>query len=163
MAILILACWMLAATFLSAHENDVAKHGRQKDVLLLTLSLFGTVTGYYLGRVPAELQARQASQAAQSALNRLETAQGQVIGATVQAAQSTDRLEEARRRQAALKSEMLPKVQDIKAALGNPQIQTAIASTAATGEAARDAPLNDSYSIDQAKKQLDELIRLLED
>ena len=31
--------------------------GRQKDILLLALGLLGTVTGYYLGRIPAERQA----------------------------------------------------------------------------------------------------------
>jgi hypothetical protein len=37
-----------------------AAYGRQKDMLLYALSLLGTVTGYYLGRVPAERAADRA-------------------------------------------------------------------------------------------------------
>src|SRR5215467_14409303 len=35
---------------------------RQKDIMLYAVALLGTVTGYYLGRVPAELHAQQAQQ-----------------------------------------------------------------------------------------------------
>jgi hypothetical protein len=45
----------------------MAAFGRQKDMLLYALSLLGTVTGYYLGRVPAERAADRASEQAQDA------------------------------------------------------------------------------------------------
>src|ERR1700761_1173015 len=40
---------------------------RQKDIMMYALTLFGTVTGYYLGRVPAEQNAKRAQNAADSA------------------------------------------------------------------------------------------------
>jgi hypothetical protein len=40
---------------------------RQKELLQLALGLLGTVTGYYLGRIPAENAARRANQEATDA------------------------------------------------------------------------------------------------
>lgn len=40
---------------------------RQKDILLIAMGLFGTVTGYYFGRVPAERGADAARQAQKTA------------------------------------------------------------------------------------------------
>jgi hypothetical protein len=47
---------------------------RQKDLLLLAIALLGTVTGYYFGRVPAELRASQANQSAVVANNAANVA-----------------------------------------------------------------------------------------
>jgi hypothetical protein len=51
----------------------VEAHQRQKDMLLIAIGLLGTVTGYYLGRVPAE-RAADAARDAQKAAERSETA-----------------------------------------------------------------------------------------
>jgi hypothetical protein len=40
---------------------------RQKDLLLYALALLGTITGYYFGRVPAELHAQKADRVAEKA------------------------------------------------------------------------------------------------
>jgi len=45
-------------------------YSRMKDVLLYVLGFLGTVTGYYLGRIPAEKQADKALQSAAVAQNQ---------------------------------------------------------------------------------------------
>jgi len=59
LAIATISLWMLVDTYLSGRQVGPANeaYGRQKDLLLYSLALLGTVTGYYLGRVPAELHA----------------------------------------------------------------------------------------------------------
>lgn len=46
----------------------IAAFSRQKDILQVAVTLLGTVTGYYLGRVPAERRAQQAERREASAL-----------------------------------------------------------------------------------------------
>jgi hypothetical protein len=69
--IAMLALWMLCKTFYFASqagaEFDEKAFSREKDILLLALGFLGTVTGYYLGRVPAEKQADAARDAADKA------------------------------------------------------------------------------------------------
>ena len=84
--VLVLSCWMMLDTYRTASvavessQTDPQKsaaeskakldaYGRQKDILLYAISLLGTVTGYYLGRVPAELRANTAQSQASSANN----------------------------------------------------------------------------------------------
>jgi len=62
-------------------KSKLDAYGRQKDILLYALALLGTVTGYYLGRVPAELRAN--------------TAQNQVTAANNTALQATAKAAEA--------------------------------------------------------------------
>lgn len=66
-----LALWMLWDVYaIGKGEHIVADaFQRQKDALMLALGFFGTVTGYYLGRVPAERQADAARAAARTAEN----------------------------------------------------------------------------------------------
>jgi len=76
-AILILTLWMIVQTFASGEQvftgddKQVAlkkdAYERQKDLMLYGLSLLGTVTGYYLGRVPAERRADGAERSADKA------------------------------------------------------------------------------------------------
>lgn len=50
-------------------------YSKQRDIVLLTLGFLGTVTGYYLGRVPAEKQAdiaRDAAAKVKESENRLK-------------------------------------------------------------------------------------------
>jgi hypothetical protein len=71
------AAWMLCDLFYIAAKSatlvaDQAKafsesYNRQKDILLLTLGFLGTVTGYYLGRVPSERAADKADHRAAKA------------------------------------------------------------------------------------------------
>lgn len=64
--------FMLLDTYLTARGGlDAAgvAFGRQKDVLQIAIALLGTVTGYYLGRVPAEKRADQAEERETKAVN----------------------------------------------------------------------------------------------
>jgi hypothetical protein len=81
LAILAAAVYMLVCTFNSGAKSFgdevtpaahalAAAYTRQKDLLLYALSLLGTVTGYYLGRVPAERAADRAVGEAQQAKQR---------------------------------------------------------------------------------------------
>ena len=88
--ILIITAVMLMETFHSAKyltvigETDAARQAEiaqrdkafnnQKDILLYGLALLGTVTGYFFGRVPAELHAVQAQKAANVAEDRANDA-----------------------------------------------------------------------------------------
>jgi hypothetical protein len=56
--------------------------GRQKDIMLYALALFGTVTGYYLGRVPAEANARRAERTADTAQQQLTKTQDKLVDAS---------------------------------------------------------------------------------
>src|SRR5438270_909714 len=69
-AVLGVTAWMLVQTFHAAgtagtvEAAAVEAFNRQKDILHYGLALLGTVLGYYLGRVPAELRAQQAQHTA---------------------------------------------------------------------------------------------------
>ena len=62
---------------------------------LLLIALLGTVTGYYLGRVPAELRAQQAQQTANNTQTQLAGTQAQLGTATTAATQAAAKLTEA--------------------------------------------------------------------
>jgi len=68
-AIAAVALWMLVDTYLTGRGPSPVNeaYARQKDLLLYALALLGTVTGYYLGRVPAELHAQNAEREAKQA------------------------------------------------------------------------------------------------
>jgi len=70
-AIAIVTLYMLVLCFW--HGGNTLKDqvavdtfNRQKDILALALGLFGTVTGYYFGRIPAEKAADAAKRAEQN-------------------------------------------------------------------------------------------------
>jgi hypothetical protein len=92
--ILGLAAWTIGQTFLAARGDSVEAYNREKDIMLYVVSLFGTVTGYYLGRVPAEVNARRAEKAASEAQQQLSESQEKLGAATASA--STARAGEAR-------------------------------------------------------------------
>jgi hypothetical protein len=94
MTILGLAAWTIGQTFLAARGDSVDAYNREKDIMLYVVSLFGTVTGYYLGRVPAEANARRADTAARAAQQQLSESQERLGAATTEA--TTARGAEAR-------------------------------------------------------------------
>ena len=74
-------------------------YARQKDVMLYVLALFGTVMGYYLGRVPAEASARRAERSAESAQKELSKSQDRLVdesGKTSTAVAEAGRAKEAK-------------------------------------------------------------------
>ena len=87
--ILGLAAWTIGQTFLAARSDNVDAYNREKDIMLYVVSLFGTVTGYYLGRVPAEVNARRAEKAASEAQQQLSESQEKLGAATVVASTAT--------------------------------------------------------------------------
>jgi hypothetical protein len=121
LAILTSSTWMLVDTFRSGrlpfesaktdkvlHDDEVKAqseaYGRQKDLLLYALALLGTVTGYYLGRVPAEQRAQQAQQTANTAQTQLSSANNAVIKAAGDAVEATKEGESAKRQRDAAKA-----------------------------------------------------------
>ena len=94
MVVLGLAAWTVGQTFLAARGDNVDAYNREKDIMLYVVSLFGTVTGYYLGRVPAEVNARRAETAANAAQQQLAESQEKLGAATAEA--TTARGAEAR-------------------------------------------------------------------
>lgn len=84
-AICVVALYMLISVYHAGGQNfgDEATptaralqsaYNRQKDILLYALALLGTVTGYYLGRVPAERVADRATAEADDAKKEAEAA-----------------------------------------------------------------------------------------
>jgi hypothetical protein len=61
-----------------ARTYQTEAYNRQKDIMLYALALLGTVTGYYLGRVPAEINAKRAENAAVTAQGQLTRTQEQL-------------------------------------------------------------------------------------
>ncbi|MBS0416295.1 MAG: hypothetical protein JSR66_01180 [Proteobacteria bacterium] len=96
--ILALAAWTIGQTFLSARGENVEAYNRQKDIMLYVVSLFGTVTGYYLGRVPAEVNARRAEKAANVAQQQLSVSQEKLGEASAGAATAREQKARASKR-----------------------------------------------------------------
>lgn len=111
-AILCVSVWMMVNTYRFGSQEMVSQNsdakqnaaevkamsdafGRQKDLLLYALALLGTVTGYYLGRVPAELRAQQAQQTANTSQSQLANTQVQLGSATTAATQAATNLTRA--------------------------------------------------------------------
>jgi len=110
--ILSVTVWMMVNTYQSGRQKMVSDKsdkeqnaadvkamtdafGREKDLLLYALALLGTVTGYYLGRVPAELRAQQAQQTANTTQTQLASTQAQLGTATITATQAAAKLTQA--------------------------------------------------------------------
>lgn len=89
LAIAVACLYILLKTFNTAvgsayklpdEQTKLDAYNRMKDVLLLALGFLGTVTGYYLGRVPAERQAdaaRNQADAARDAQKKAEHSEQQ--------------------------------------------------------------------------------------
>ncbi|MDQ2733356.1 MAG: hypothetical protein M3Y56_17035 [Armatimonadota bacterium] len=89
-------------------EKD--RYERERDVLLYSLALMGTVTGYYLGRVPAEWRAQQSQQNANAAHSELKEAHQTVVNQAAEVAQGTQIQQQ-------MKHHFIRDLADIKAAL----------------------------------------------
>jgi hypothetical protein len=99
-AILVVTVLMMYGTYSYAAKESPANadanaaivrkesYDRQKDIMLYALALLGTVTGYYLGRVPAELHAQQAQQSANTAQEQLQKTQTKLTDTAGQAAEA---------------------------------------------------------------------------
>jgi hypothetical protein len=165
LVILCVSTWMLVQTFRAAAGTQTETFSREKDVLLFALSLLGTVTGYYLGRVPAEQRAQQANQNAQQAQQQLAGAQSHLVQATAQAAVSQRESQEALVNQQRLKSQVRTTLESVQNALQTgisaPPVQAPRAEGA--GEAPPAAPPTDATDrLRQAQLEVEFLLRQLE-
>ena len=104
-AILMTSAWAFTRTFESGSlifAGDTAlaareAYERQKDLLMIVMGLLGTVTGYYLGRVPAELRAGRAQSAADKARAELSSTNSLLTQAATTATAATQDRERIRR------------------------------------------------------------------
>jgi hypothetical protein len=135
---------------------------RQKDIMLYALALLGTVTGYYLGRVPAELHAQQAQKAADTAQQQLQSTQDRLTDTASTAATAATQLSGAQ----AEKEKAQNKVQEAKVALAN--VSKSIGQKLTEAEEGRKAtlglddavsPVNrGSEEMKQVKDEIDNLL-----
>lgn len=106
-AITIYGTWSAGGAVSEDEKKSAAQkeaYDRQKDIMLYAVALLGTVTGYYLGRVPAELHAQQAQKSATEAQEQLKTTQDKLndSSTTVVAAQGAQQAAEDKTRRARL-------------------------------------------------------------
>jgi hypothetical protein len=116
-ATMLYGTWQFARTPQTGADAAAQKeaYDRQKDLMLYALSLLGTVTGYYLGRVPAELHAQQAQRAATSAQQQLQTTQTKLTDTASTAAVAATQASTAQ----AEKQQALQQVSEARNALEN--------------------------------------------
>jgi len=152
MVILGLAAWTIGQTFLAARGDSVDAYNREKDIMLYVVSLFGTVTGYYLGRVPAEVNARRAESAANAAQQQLAESQEKLGLANAQAAAGV----RASKRLAKTTSEL----KNVSEAIGKVRAPRAVGGTLGIrGE--DDTPDASSAALAEAKRRIDTLLAQL--
>ena len=100
LVIMVLAAVTLWFTFTSGgivgNAAQVEAYNRQKDIMLYALALFGTVTGYYLGRVPAEINAKRAETAANNAQTQLVKTQEKLADTAASASVAAAQLGQAK-------------------------------------------------------------------
>jgi hypothetical protein len=162
MVVLGLAAWTIGQTFLAARNDNVDAYNREKDIMLYVVSLFGTVTGYYLGRVPAEVNARRAETAASAAQQQLSESQ-EKLGAATEAV-TTARGAEARASKRLGKT--TSELRNASEAIGKLHRATRAASaTAPAGpfgiRGGEDTPDSGDAGLAEAKRRIDALLAQL--
>jgi hypothetical protein len=159
-----LAAWTIGQTFLAARGDNVEAYNREKDIMLYVVSLFGTVTGYYLGRVPAEVNARRAETAARAAQQQLSESQEKLGAATEAAAAARGAEARASKRLGKTTSEL----RNASEAIG--KLHRATRPPAAAGAApaggfgirgADDTPDSGDAGLSEAKRRIDALLAQL--
>jgi hypothetical protein len=118
-------------------EARKVSYERQKGIMLYALALLGTVTGYYLGRVPAELHAQQAQRSANTAQGQLQKTQTKLnetagSAAATEQATAAEKEKEAAKAKAARAAEALEVANDaISKTLSASQSAKVLAESAA--------------------------------
>jgi hypothetical protein len=158
MVILGLAAWTIGHTFLAAGGDSVDAYNREKDIMLYVVSLFGTVTGYYLGRVPAEVNARRAETAANAAQEQLSASQEKLGVATAEATTARAAGTRASKRLVRAASEL----RNVSEAIGNTRRSPRPALGGAAGIRADDDALEGGdRALAEAKRRIDTLLEQL--
>jgi hypothetical protein len=155
--ILALAAWTIGQTFLSARGENVEAYNRQKDIMLYVVSLFGTVTGYYLGRVPAEVNARRAEKAANVAQQQLSVSQEKLGEASAVANTAREQKARVSKRLSQSTSEL----RNVSEAIGNLH-RSPPRSVGGMGIRAEDSPAESGgEELKEAKRRIDALLAQL--
>ena len=168
LVVLALAAAMMYGTFSSAShpltgvsdESNQRAYERQKDIMLYALALLGTVTGYYLGRIPAELHAQSAQRAANTAQNQLEKTQTKLTAAAGDTASIATRLGFAEQEKEKAKGnarDAMEALEKASTALDTPSREFGLAGI--NDDAAAQALATESLR--KAKNDVDEVLRRL--
>jgi hypothetical protein len=179
--ILALAAVTISETFISAgstakfpagadektRQYQIDAYNRQKDIMLYVVSLFGTVTGYYLGRVPAEANAKRAERAADTAQQQLSHTQDRLAdtaaAASTASAQLSQTREEKERVSKRLKQSAteLRSVSEVISKLHKPHLPGALGMGIREGEPARGSGAE--AELQEAKRRIDILLAQIQD
>jgi hypothetical protein len=133
---------------------------RQKDVMLYGLSLLGAVIGYYFGRMPAELHAKQAEQQAARSQNQLGEAQKDLNQAKVSEGKATGEKDVIAKEKEKIAEQKDKQRADFKQTLTSLKSNLENATTApkvlglSTGQPA-------ATGLEQAKREIDALLEKL--
>jgi hypothetical protein len=135
---------------------------RQKDIMLYALALLGTVTGYYLGRVPAELHAQQAQKSANTAQDQLQKTQTKLTDTAGSAAAAATQVTIAEKEKDTAKAKAAKAVDALVVA------KDAIAKTLSSpvsktlGESAG-GPVKDAENLRLAQQEIEATLREIRD
>ncbi len=111
-----------------SREQAIEKaYNRQKDIMLYAFALFGTVTGYYLGRVPAEANAKRAEKAAATAQTQLSRTQEKLSDVASTSSSASARLDVLREQKVAMGDKLQKSTKMLRVA------RDAISQAAASG------------------------------
>jgi len=165
LTVLTITVWMLVDTFqtgrqpFSPKDKDeqsarIEGYNRQKDVMLYALTLFGTVMGYYFGRVPAELRAQNAQQAADTAQSNLSSTQDKLAQAAATTAEASSALRSADEAHEKEKSDIKSNLARIKPLVSN-SVQGQRKTLGAT------QPPPEALGLQQAEYLIDDLLQRL--
>lgn len=144
------------ATVISTRKES---YERQKDIMLYALALLGTVTGYYLGRVPAELHAQQAQSSANAAQDQLQKTQTKLTDTAGSAAAAATQVAAAQNEKAAAKANEAKVIETLK---NTDQVITKTLSTPASKTlSAAESPMasKDLDNLRRAKEEIERTLR----
>jgi hypothetical protein len=137
---------------------------RQKDIMLYTLALLGTVTGYYLGRVPAELHAQQAERSANTAQDQLQKTQTKLTDSAGTAASAAAQVTVAEREKNAAKAKLTRAADSLE--LAKSAISTALSVSPqprVLGESSGAGPQKNADDLRRAEQQIAMTLREIND
>jgi hypothetical protein len=95
LAVILVIFTLVMAYHTMGLAGDNSKISQAKDILLLLLGPFGTVLGYYFGRLPADARAAQAQQQAARTAVQAEQVNAQAIQVAERAEELTGELEKS--------------------------------------------------------------------
>ena len=99
---------------------DIDAYNRQKDIMLYGFSLVGTVTGYYLGRAPAERSTQQAQQTVRETQNQLTNQEQKTGEAMAQTKGALNDKSEAEAKATQIKATAVEEISTLQAQLALP-------------------------------------------